>query len=54
MAQAIKGFLEVRPVYLVAAFHAIDQEHGSFEKYIRNGLELTQNDIDHLRAVYLE
>jgi protein-tyrosine phosphatase len=53
-AQAIKGFLEVRPVYLAAAFDAIDREYGWFERYVRNGLELTQNDIDHLRAVYLE
>jgi len=53
-SNVVKGFLEVRPAYLCAAFEAIDREFGSFEKYIRNGLGLTEQDIKHLRNLYLE
>ena len=50
----VKGFLEVIPAYLSAAFEAIDREFGSFEKYVRNGLGLSDQDIKHLRNLYLE
>jgi protein-tyrosine phosphatase len=53
-SNVIKGFLEVRPAYLCAAFEAIDREFGSLEKYVRNGLGLTEQDIKHLRNLYLE
>lgn len=51
---AVKGFLEVRPVYLSAAFEAVDREFGSFEKYVHRGLGLTGQDIELLRSYYLE
>ena len=53
-ASALKAYLEVQPAYLSAAFHAIEQEHGSFENYVRYGLDLSEVEIAHLRAVYLE
>ncbi|MGA7193584.1 MAG: tyrosine-protein phosphatase [Anaerolineales bacterium] len=52
-SSVVKGFLEVRPAYLAAAFAIIDG-FGSFEKYVSNGLGLTGQDIEHLRSLYLE
>jgi|SRR5271157_334491 len=49
-----KGFFEVQHSYLSAAFEAIDREFGSFEKYVSNGLGLTEQDIEHLKNLYLE
>jgi protein-tyrosine phosphatase len=51
---AVKAFMEANPAYLGAAFDAIDREHDSFEKYVRNGLGLTQKEIEHLKSLYLE
>ena len=53
-AAVVKGFLEVHPAYLSAAFEAIDNQHGSFENYVRVGLGLTEKDIEHLKLFYLE
>lgn len=53
-SNVVKGFLEVRPAYLCAAFEAVDREFGSFEKYVRNGLGLTEQDIKNLRNLCLE
>ena len=50
----LKGFLEVRSAFLSAAFQSIDHEYGSFEKYVHNGLSLTEQDIEILRSLYLE
>lgn len=52
-ANGVKGFMEARPEYLEAAFHAIDQEHGSFDTYVRNGLGLSESDVRHLHQIYL-
>lgn len=52
--EVVKGFMEVRPAYLAAAFEAIDREFNSFEKYIQFTLGLTEPDIDLLRNLYLE
>ena len=53
-AAVVKGFLEVRSAYLATAFEAIDYKYGSFEKYVRNGLGLTQKDVEHFKSLYLE
>ena len=53
-ASVVKGFLEVRPAYLAAAFETIDYKYGSFENYVRNGLGLAQKDVEHLKMLYLE
>jgi protein-tyrosine phosphatase len=53
-SSVVKGFLEVQPAYLSAAFEAIDRKFGSFEKYVNHGLGMTGQDIEALRSFYLE
>ncbi len=53
-SEVVKGFLEVHPAYLSAAFKTIDHEFGSFENYVRSGLDLTEKDVENLRSIYLE
>ncbi|WKZ34417.1 MAG: tyrosine-protein phosphatase [Anaerolineales bacterium] len=53
-ASVIRGFMDARPAYLSAAFDALEREHGSFEKYARNGLGLSAGDVERLKEIYLE
>ena len=53
-ADVVRGFMEIQPAYLQAAFDAMEREHGSFEGYLRNALGLTGQDVEHFRKVYLE
>lgn len=53
-AEVVKGFLEVQSVYLATSFETIDHEFGSFDEYVRNGLDLTEKDIEALKRFYLE
>lgn len=50
----LEALLEVRPEYLQAAFDAVDEQYGSFEAYLTDGLGLTQAEIDALRDDLLE
>lgn len=43
----------VQKSFLDASFAAINQEFGSFENYIKNGLNVTEEEIARLRAKYL-
>lgn len=52
-AEVLKGFMIADPAYLSAAFDALQQEHGSFEAYVREGLGLTDVEIERLKHVYL-
>ena len=52
--EAVKGFMEVRPEYLGAAFETIQREYGSFEDYVYKALDLTMHDTERLRALFLE
>lgn len=52
--QKIRGFMLAHPSYLSAAFDVIDREHGSFENYVRNGLGVSERDIERLKELYLE
>jgi protein-tyrosine phosphatase len=52
-AEVLKGFMIADPAYLSAAFNALQQEHGSFENYVRDGLGLTETEIEHLKSIYL-
>jgi protein-tyrosine phosphatase len=54
VAQTVTGMLQAQPAYLSAAFQAIDQNHGSFDGYIRNALQLTASDVEYLKSLYLE
>ena len=46
--------LEVRREYLEAAFAAIDEEYGSFDVYLRDGLGIDEPTLDQLRAALTE
>lgn len=48
------ALLDVRPEYLQAAFDAVDEQYGSFDAYLTDGLGLTQDQIDALRDSLLE
>jgi protein-tyrosine phosphatase len=54
ISRIIAGFLEAKPSYLATAFQTLDRQHGSFDEYVRQGLDLTREQIDHLRLVYLQ
>ena len=45
------SFLEARPAYLRAYFDEIDRLYGSFATYLREGLHLTNEAIESLRAL---
>jgi protein-tyrosine phosphatase len=53
-AAVIQGFMEARPAYLGSAFATIDQKYGSFERYVHDGLKLTEQDVQCLKSYYLE
>jgi protein-tyrosine phosphatase len=52
--EKVKGFMAAHPSYLSAAFETIDREHGSFENYVRDGLGLSEKDIEQFKMLYLE
>jgi protein-tyrosine phosphatase len=52
-ADGIRGFMKADERYLAAAFSELEKEYGSFENYIRNGLGLSESDIDRLKRYYL-
>ncbi len=47
----LMSFLEARPAYLRAYFDEIDRLYGSFAAYLREGLHLTNEAIESLRAL---
>ena len=53
-ADGIRGFMKADKGYLTAAFTALETEHGSFENYVRDGLGLTEHDVERLKKYYLE
>ena len=50
----LEALLAVRPEYLQAAFDAVDEQFGSFDAYLTDGLGLTQDEVDALRDNLLE
>ena len=54
IASVVGGFLEAKTAYLETAFNTIDQQYGSFDEYMRQGLDLTKEQIEHLRMLYLQ
>ena len=50
----IRKVLEVEERYIQAAFDAIDKEWGSMELYFKNGLMLSEAEIEKIKALYLE
>ncbi|WP_099221641.1 tyrosine-protein phosphatase [Listeria costaricensis] len=51
---AMEAMMDVREVYLDAAFDEMDAKYGSTEGYLKDGLGLTQADIEQLQEMYLE
>lgn len=51
---AIKAALQVDQDYLTHYFDVLDQHYGSFESYLRVGLNLADTDLQTLRDLYLE
>jgi protein-tyrosine phosphatase len=49
----LEPLLGVRPEYLQAGFDAADKEYGSMDRYIRDGLGLSDGTIRALRAEFL-
>lgn len=47
-------FAEVKSEYLLTAFRAIDETYGSFERYVREGLDLREEHIAQLKEYLLE
>jgi len=45
------SFLEARPAYLAAYFDEIDRRYGDFSTYVREGLHLTPEAQERLRAL---
>jgi len=60
LARGIKAYRMIRPLYgvqldwLKAAFEKIDEEWGSFEDYIKDGLGLSFSDVAQLKHDLLE
>ena len=50
----ILPLMEVRPAYLEAAFGAIDEQYGSLDVYLREGLGLEEETLARLRLALLE
>lgn len=53
-ADGVRGFVRAHPDYLLAAFRTLEETHGSFLNYVRDGLEITDADIAKLKSTYLE
>ena len=53
-ARVVAGFLEVKASYLATAFETINWQYGSFDEYVRQGLDLAQEHVGHLRMLYLQ
>jgi protein-tyrosine phosphatase len=53
-ADGIRGFMRADKLYLSSAFEALESEHGSFEHYVRDGLGLSEYDVERLKNYYLE
>jgi protein-tyrosine phosphatase len=49
----LQPLLEVRPEYLQAAFDAVDKDYGSMDRYVREGLGLSDATIRALRSEFL-
>jgi protein-tyrosine phosphatase len=54
IAHIAEGFIKADVAYLQAAFDAIDARYGSFDAYVRDGLELSHEDVRALRLALLE
>ena len=52
--ERIRPLLGIEQTYLQAAFDVIEEDWGDFDTYVREGLELTEEDIERMKARFLE
>lgn len=52
-AHVARVLLGVQPEFLDAAFHAVDEDYGSLQAYLRDGLGLRDAEQTRLRQLYL-
>lgn len=51
--EELKDMWRVNASYLEAAFDAIDEEYGSMDQFIKQGIGLNEEDINQLKKIYL-
>ncbi|MFI6500225.1 tyrosine-protein phosphatase [Nonomuraea typhae] len=51
--ELVRPLMEVREVYLNAAFDQVNTTYGDFSTYVRQALQLTEPDLQALRDLYL-
>ena len=54
VADKLEVLMGVEREWLEAAFDEIDSEYGNFDSYVREGLQLSEADVQQLRAQLLE
>jgi protein-tyrosine phosphatase len=54
VARVLEEYIEAKPEYLAIAFETIERSYGSFDEYAHKGLNLTKEQIEHLRLLYLQ
>lgn len=53
-AEILRPLLGVEREYIETAFHTAEEEYGSLENFIKNGLNISDEDIKKLRNKFLE
>lgn len=49
----LEELMSVKASYLEAAFNTVEKEYGSFDDYLKQGLDVNDEEIDQLRNLYL-
>jgi protein-tyrosine phosphatase len=52
--QALRNMFEARREYLEAAYAKVEELYGDFDTFLKEGLGLTESDIQKMRDTYLE
>jgi len=52
--EILRPLLGVEKEYIETAFKTAEDTYGSLENYIRTGLEVTDEEIEQLRSIFLE
>ena len=53
-AEILRPLIGVERVYIETAFKTAEEKYGSLENYIREGLEISDQEIIELRSLLLE
>lgn len=52
--EVVRALMDVRPHYIAAAFSAIDEQYGSIDRYLREGLGVDDERVQRFRAAALD